>query len=112
MQRDGADKSNMQLSDFLCDFCERAWDGAFPMVEGHEGSLICGECLTSAYRALMLDVEGRAVEPSDTCTLCLEDRDHSWRSPKRSESVACLRCVKQSAGRLHKDEDWEWCKPE
>ena len=28
----------MQLTDFLCDFCGRTWDGAFPMVEGHEGS--------------------------------------------------------------------------
>jgi hypothetical protein len=39
----------MSVSDFLCDFCGRAWDGAFPMVEGHQGSLICGGCLSVAW---------------------------------------------------------------
>ena len=102
----------MQLTDFLCDFCAREWDGAFPLVEGHEGSLICGDCLRDAYRALVLNGDSEAVEPTVACTLCLEDRESTWRSPKRHEGVACLRCVKQSAGRLHKDEDWEWCKPE
>lgn len=112
MQRPEADKSDMQLSDFLCDFCGQEWNGAFPMVEGHEGSLICGTCLSDAYRALVLDGATDAAEPTRPCTLCLEDHENVWQSPKRHEGAACLRCIKQSAGRLHKDEDWEWRKPE
>lgn len=83
------------------------------MVEGHQGSLICGACLASAYRSLVLDVvESGSVGPDQSCTLCLEMREQAcWASAVRPEGVVCLRCVKQSAGRLHKDDDWEWTKP-
>jgi hypothetical protein len=28
------------------------------------------------------------------------------------EAVICKRCIKQGAGRLHKDPDWDWQRPE
>jgi hypothetical protein len=122
MQRPGADLENMQLADFLCDFCRRAWDGAFPMVEGHQGALICGSCLTAAYtHAVLRDAAGdgadttadeRTPEPGSACVLCLEERDDAaYRSPAYPDAVACRRCIKQAAGRLHKDRDWAWERP-
>ncbi len=101
----------MTPADFLCDFCMGAWDGSAPMVEGHRGSLICGKCLTVAYRALVLG-EGEAVGPGLECTLCLETRQQSaWRSPLSDNAVACERCIRQAAQTLTKDEDSEWTKP-
>jgi len=112
MHRPGADPANMQVSDFICDFSGRAWDGAFPMVEGHRGSLISGECLAAAYTRVVLEGES-SLEPPYSCTMCLEERSEpGWRSPTNPEAIICKRCIKQSAGRLHKDPDWEWRKPE
>ena len=110
MHRPGADVHDMAISDFLCDFCGRAWDGAFPMVEGHQGSLICGACLTIAYTEVI-----RSDTPpgpaSDTCTMCLEERDDpTWRSPAQEASI-CRRCIRQSGTKLEKDPDWPWTKP-
>lgn len=100
----------MQAQDFLCDFCTRSWDGSSPMVEGHQGSLICGTCLTIAYRTLVL--EPGSSELGMKCLLCLEERDQpAWRSPVNEEACACLRCVKQAAGALVKDKDAGWQKP-
>lgn len=104
----------MQPADFLCDFCGRAWDGTFPLVEGHKGSLICGACLTVAYtEAVLLD----APDASDsgephTCTMCLQRKPPpGWLSPVCESAWICLNCIKQSAGKLHKDPDWDWHKP-
>jgi len=110
MHRPNADPADMQVSDFLCDFCGRAWDGAFPLVEGHQGSLICGSCLTVAWTEVV--IQGLDAAPKGaTCTLCLEERDDPcWSSPVR-DAIVCRRCVKQAAGRLHKDPDWDWTKP-
>lgn len=111
MQRPGADTANMQVSDFWCDFCRAPWDGLGPMVEGHQGSLICGKCLSVAYRALELD-DAPTAPPGYTCTLCLEERpDPGWRSPAHDEASVCTRCVKQAAGTLAKDKDVPWEKP-
>ena len=111
MQREGANQQDMQVSDFLCDFCRREWDGQFPMVEGHQGSLICGRCLTMAYTEVELMKQNLA--PSGySCTMCLEEReDRAWISPTHEEVAICHRCMKQGAGRLHKDPDWDWTKP-
>lgn len=119
MQRPGADTEDMNLSDFLCDFCRREWDGQFPMVEGHKGSLICGDCLTIAYTETVLHNLNSAPKGT-TCTMCLEERggggDNMWLGPHEGDetaprAAACERCIKQGAGRLHKDEDWDWKKP-
>lgn len=81
------------------------------MVEGHQGSCICGECLSAAYRALVL--EGRGVEdPSLRCVLCLETRkEPGWHGAVRAAVAVCRRCVKQSAAVLAKDADLGWKKP-
>lgn len=111
MQRPGADPENMQMGDILCDFCGRAWTEDVPMVEGHRGSCICGRCLTVAYTETALHGQ-RTAAPGAACTLCLEVRDGpAWASPTSAEAVACLRCVKQSAGVLVKDADSGWRKP-
>ena len=111
MHREGANPENVALEDVLCDFCgEASWAAGAPCVEGHRGSLICGVCLTSAWRAVS---SGSISEETDEpCTLCLENReDLRWRG-LRVEANACLRCVKQAAGVLHKSKDWDWVKPE
>lgn len=111
MHRPDADPANMQLADFLCDTCHRAWDGQFPMVEGHQGALVCGNCLTIAYTEVVLN-DLDAAPAGVSCRLCLEERDEPhWLSPVDDEAAVCRRCIKQAAGRLHKDADWEWTKP-
>ena len=109
MHRQGADPRNMQPADFLCDFCLRPWDGSFPLVEGHKGSLICGRCLTVAFTEL-----ATAPEPTSkthTCTLCLAEQSApGWQSPA-TDAWICRTCTKRSAGYLHNDPDWDWKKP-
>ncbi|MEO0511873.1 MAG: hypothetical protein AAF108_03140 [Planctomycetota bacterium] len=111
MHRDNADPANMQPQDFVCDFSLKPWDGTFPMVEGHRGSLISGDCLSVAYRRVVLSGE-TDTPPSYTCTMCLEERtQNAWQSPVCADAVICERCIRQSATRLHKDPDWDWSKP-
>ncbi len=83
------------------------------MVEGHRGSLICGQCLLIGYTEVVHLKSGNPVETDEVCILCLEsDRPGlHWRSPMRDEAIACMRCIKQSAGVLHKDPDFAWTKP-
>lgn len=101
----------MGPQDFLCDFCRREWDGLSSMIEGHKGSLICGRCLTMAYRALVLE-EGPAGAEGPVCLMCLEERKQSnWRSDAFEDAVICERCVRQAAQALAKDEDSGWTKP-
>ncbi len=108
MQREGCDPENMQAQDFLCDFCGQHWAEDRPMMEGHQGSLICGNCLTVAYTECVL---GKVGEPGK-CVMCLEDRDEAcWRSPVREEGVICRRCARQSATGLERDPDSAWVKP-
>ncbi|MEM9065413.1 MAG: ClpX C4-type zinc finger protein [Planctomycetota bacterium] len=111
MRREGADEENLAMEDFLCDFCGKPWTEDRPMVEGHRGSCICGPCLTVAWTELLIAESGSDLAPGETCTLCLEESEGAvWRSPM-SNATACKRCVKQSAGVLHKDRDIAWTKP-
>lgn len=98
---------------FLCDFCHQPWSGDRPMVEGHRGSLICANCLSIAYTEIIHLNLGSPVDKETKCLLCLEHGrdDPHWRSPAFEEAVACRRCLKQSAGVLHKDPDSAWKKP-
>jgi hypothetical protein len=98
---------------FCCDFCGCAWDEGRPMVEGHRGSLICGNCLSIAYMELVHLDTGITPAREHACVLCLENgRDGlHWVSPMNEEVIACRRCIKQSAGVLHKDPDSPWNKP-
>lgn len=111
MRRDGSDPMNVQMSDVLCDFCSQEWTDALPMVEGHQGSCICGDCLASAYRALVLEPSAAPDAPV-RCTLCLEDRAEPGWQHAAGPARACRRCVRQSAAVLAKDPDSGWRKPE
>ena len=105
------DPSSEGAAFFKCDFCASPWSDDRPMVEGHQGSLICAPCLALAYTELAINDAGEA--PGDwACTMCLEERNQpAWRSPVRDEAIVCLRCVKQSATQLDKDPDINWNKP-
>ncbi len=112
MHRNGADPTNMQPGDFICDFCLTPWDGTFPMVEGHKGSLICGQCLSVAFAeaATSSPSTDPASEPRK-CTMCLAEKDGAgWASPLH-DAWTCVTCIKRGSGKLHKDPDWDWRKP-
>jgi len=114
MHRPGTDENNVQMSDVLCDFCLRPWREDLPVVEGHRGAVICGECLREAYRALVLKKAGSdpAAPSGAMCVLCREERQEpGWVRPGSAEPVACTRCVRQSAAVLAKDKDYGWTKP-
>ena len=116
MHRRGANPMDMQPNDFVCDFTGRTWDGMFPMVEGHQGSLICGDALRIAFTEVVL-LGNDTMPEGATCTMCLEERkDPGWQSPiavreDGAAAVICRRCIRQSSTRLEKDPDWEWQKP-
>lgn len=99
---------------FRCDFCRSAWSEGLAMVEGHRGAIICGRCLSVAYAELVHLRSGRPAQPGEKCVLCLEEErpDPHWESPTEDGVLACRRCVKQSAGVLHKDRDMAWTKPQ
>lgn len=120
MRKPGTDENNVQMSDVLCDFCHREWTEGEPLIEGHQGSCICGKCLTIAYSEVVLQDQNSA--PAEyKCTMCLEtskDRaaenrpdNTGWQSPAYPEAVICRRCIKLAAGALHKDKDYAWSKP-
>ncbi len=114
MFRPGTDETNVQYEDVLCNFCRRSWDPddpTRPLIEGHHGSHLCGECLALAYQAVVLENKSDRVA-GVACTMCLEERDDEcWRSPEFHDAVLCRRCVKQSATALEKDKDYQWTRP-
>lgn len=113
MHRDSADPANMQLDDFLCDFCAQPWSEDRPFVEGHRGSCICGQCLTLAFADIAIFAAGTLPPEGQLCTLCLESKPDTacWQSPLHEDKLACKVCIKRAAGVLHKDPDIEWTKP-
>ncbi len=121
MRRDAVDPMNEQMEDVLCDYCHQSWTDDRPMVEGHQGACICGKCLTIAYREVALG-ESASAPAEFKCLMCLEGPDDrralerpdepGWQSPMYPEASICRRCIKQSAGVLHKDPDINWRKPE
>jgi hypothetical protein len=111
MRKPGTDPDNVQMSDVLCDFCHREWTDDLPVMEGHQGSIICGRCLSVSYSDVVLEGHNTAPE-GYTCTMCLEQRkDPAWSSPAYPEAVVCKRCIKLAAGTLEKDKDWGWERP-
>ena len=122
MHRPGADPEAILPSDVLCDFCARPWTDGAPMVEGHRGSCICGDCLATAWRAVIdAGVDDRPPEDPDrpadaaplwTCALCLEPRsDPAFQSPIRPEAFICRRCIRLAGRALDGDPDHDWSKP-
>lgn len=114
MRRPGADEDNLAMSDFWCDFCHQGWTDERPMVEGHQGSLICSACLTLACRECLVEKRSAEAQSGETptCLMCLEERkDRLWRSPAYTEAVACERCIRQAAAALEHDPDFKWKRP-
>ncbi len=113
MQRAGCDPENMQAADFICDFCLKHWAEDRPMVEGHKGSLICGPCLTLAYRLVMVENTGIRVPDPVTCATCLQHKEEPhWQSTAvEAAPVICQWCIKRSATMLEKDKESGWKKP-
>jgi len=99
--------------EFKCDFCTMPWSDNRQMVEGHRGSIVCSQCLSIAFTEIVHLDSGYSPNKGETCKLCLEsDRDGlHWQSPVEVDVIACRRCIKQSAGVLHKDPDIPWKKP-
>ncbi len=89
----------------------KPWDGQFPLVEGHRGSLISGDCLTLAYRFVVLE-EQTASSPATPAPCASKNGDRCWQSSRLPGGHHLLRCIRQGATKLHKDEDWDWTKPE
>ncbi len=120
MRKPGTDPENVQMTDVLCDFCRRQWTEDVAMIEGHQGSCVCGRCLTVAYTDVVLNA-ARETSGDYSCTMCLEaepDRvslnrggEPGWRSPFADDAVICRRCIKLAAGGLDKDRDFEWTRP-
>jgi len=97
----------------FCDFCGKQWDpvGEEIMVEGHQGSLICLKCLTTAYTSVVLHKDGEEHK-GKSCVVCLEERDQpQWESPVNEGKRVCLRCIKQAATALEKDPESGWKRP-
>ncbi len=104
------DESTTGNGFFKCDFCAQPWADDRPMVEGHQGSLICSKCLTASYAEIVHMGLG-VLQPNEKCVLCLEVREEPlWLSPLR-DARACKRCIKQSAGVLERDPEFGWKRP-
>ncbi len=96
---------------FVCDFCRNHWADDRSMVEGHKGALICSQCLSVAFAAVVHQGSGKELAKT-FCTLCLEHRDQpQWASPTHPDAHACLRCLKQAASVLTADPDFGWQRP-
>lgn len=111
MHKPGTDPDHVEMSDVLCDFCHREWVESLPMVEGHHGSVICGECLKVAFATVWNEGMSTAT-PGYKCTMCLEHREEpAWESPAHPEATACKRCIKMGAVMLERDEESGWVRP-
>lgn len=113
MHKQGSDKENMAPDEFLCDFCHRPWAEDRPMIEGHQGSIICGACLTVAFTA-MASPAGLTPADGTKCNLCLETRAEfgpMWQSPRYEEAWVCTRCADQAAETLEEDTETPWSRP-
>ncbi|RLS88174.1 MAG: hypothetical protein DWI10_09375 [Planctomycetota bacterium] len=114
MFRPGTDEVNVQYEDVLCNFCHQPWDPddpSRPLIEGHHGSHLCGECLSLAYQAIVHEGQNLRVEGLP-CSMCLEQRDDEcWRSAEFPDVCLCRRCIKQGATALEKDKEYTWKRP-
>ncbi len=111
MRKPGTDPENVRMTDVLCDFCRREWTDDLPVIEGHQGSIVCGNCLTVAYTQVVLTAQDTGAL-GYTCTMCLEQRpEPAWQSPLHPESHICKRCINLAAGALAKDKTTGWTRP-
>jgi len=92
---------------FLCDFCAKPWREERPMIEGHQGSLLCAPCLSLAC------VGAGSPDERFACVLCLREglEIEGWESPLRPGTRACGDCIRQAARAFAKDPDVAWSPP-
>jgi len=87
-----------------CDFCGEEWDMVKPMIEGHQGSILCLPCL------------GRAIDEANEhdqpikCNMCLRDFDPGQKAWTRNDATVCLDCLQQADRAFDKDEDTDWSR--
>lgn len=121
MRNPNADENNLTQADFWCDYCHRPWvDDSVPMVEGHQGSIVCGNCLRLAYTSVVLDEEPtpeyHGEDPhGPKCALCLEyrsEREPMWVSPMFEDTWLCRRCARLASQAIEKDPGHAWRRPE
>ena len=77
---------------FICDFCRKPWTDDRPMVEGHQGSLICASCLTLACLSEETAGEG------EKCVMCLMMdgiKGQRYESPTHTGTIICDSCIKE-----------------
>ena len=120
MRKPGTNPDDVGMSDVLCDLCHRVWSEDIPMLEGHQGSCVCGNCLTVAYADVVLG-DASTAPAEFTCPMCLEshaDREAldranegGWQSPAGDNATICRRCVDLGAKALHRDKGIDWRKP-
>ncbi len=111
MRNPAADPDQLTMQDFWCDFCHAPWTDELPMVEGHQGSLVCAKCLAVAY-AEVIAAKASVLPGSPKCVMCLENRkDRNWSSPRFEGAVICERCIRQAATALSHDESSGWKPP-
>jgi hypothetical protein len=87
-----------------CDFCGEEWDMVKPMIEGHQGSILCLSCLDSA-----IDAADSNAEPFK-CTLCLRDFEADEMAWASSGATACYDCLQQADKAFDKDPDTDWTR--
>ena len=112
MFKDGANPEEIEMSDVLCDYCHGHWREEIPMIEGHQGSCICGKCLKMAWSQVVVN---RMNDSDDewTCRMCLEKRDEPcYQSPVQSDAFICRRCIRMGAHALRTENAEGWDPPE
>lgn len=110
MLRPGADPENVQMSDVLCDFCGAAWTADLPLIEGHQGNVICGRCVSVAI--VETGEWAEAGAGPIRCRMCLEQRNEpAWVSPMDESARICRRCIDMAADALEGDAETNWRRP-
>jgi hypothetical protein len=107
VRREGTDPNHVRMHDVLCDFCHTPWTLDRPMVEGHHGSCICGNCLRAAWALTVTAQSSDRPDGTPTkCTMCLEERtDRTFQSPAYPDACICLRCVRLASRAVARDAD-------
>ena len=87
-----------------CDFCGTDWDMVKPMIEGHQGSILCLACLACAID------EATPREQPFQCTLCLREIGAGARAWAAGQATVCFDCLQQADRAFDKDPDTPWTR--